>query len=458
MSYKKVRRGLALVLAFMMMASIMVLADTEDKQNIINSISAENITKYIEVLSPGDNARVAGSDGERAAASYIESLFKDEYKLDLVEKPLFNATVFHDNGATFKINTPEDIQLSDNGALNMEFTASGTVTADLVYAGLGAPDDYTGIDAAGKIALIKRGDYTFAEKVQNAADAGAIGAIIFNNIMDEGFIIGTLGAESDIPAIEIHPVDGEELAALLQNKVIINATVTTSGEIKEVVSQNVIGTLNAKESKNNTPTIVIGAHYDCVDTPGANDNASGTAAVLELARVMSQYEYDANIKFIAFGAEEVGLVGAYNFVENLDKNERDKIAAMINMDMVGVGDNVGIWTIGDKASSVMADLAEVYVKKHDLAYLEPDFEDRSDHAAFAENGIPSVYFTYEVDPNYHTDEDTIANMNMENVEAIAKIVADMTYDMADAPRLQSSQGFHGTVNKYRHINPSKLQK
>lgn len=452
----RVRRGLALVLAFIMMASITVMADTEEKQELINSISADNIAGYIDVLSPGDNARIAGSDGERAAAGYIEELFND-YGLE-VEKPVFDANVFYDNGATFTVNAPEDIVLSGNDPLTMEFTTSGEVTAELVYAGLGSPDDFSGIDVVGKIALIKRGDLTFAEKVQNAANAGAAGAILFNNIMEEGFIVGTLASESAIPAIELHPIDGEMLAALLQGGKAINVTMSASGTIEDVISQNVIGTLYANEDKNNTPTIVIGAHYDCVDTPGANDNASGTAAVLELARVLSQHEYNANIKFIAFGAEEVGMVGAYNFVENLDKNERDKIAAMINMDMVGVGENVGIWTIEDKASSVLTDLAEVYMQKHSLTYLEPGFEDRSDHSAFAENGIPSVYFSYEVDPNYHTDNDTIENMDMENVEAIARIVADMTYDMAEAPRLQSTQGFHGTVNKYRHINPNKLQK
>jgi len=232
---------------------------------------------------------------------------------------------------------------------------------------------------------------------------------------------------------------------------------SASGEIEPVTSQNVIGTLYSKDQKNNTPTIVIGAHYDCVDTPGANDNASGTATMLEIARVLSQQEHNANIKFIAFGAEEVGLVGAYDFVESLSKNERKKIAAMINMDMVGVGDTVGIWTIGDKASSVLGDLAETYTQNYTSSYKSPGFEDRSDHTAFAENGIPAVYFSYETDPNYHTDNDIIDHISKNNVETIAKIVTEMVYDMAKSPMLQSTQGFHGTVNKYRHINPNKMQ-
>jgi aminopeptidase YwaD len=453
----KKTKGLALVLVFIFMTSLAVSADLVSKQEILDEISADKIMRHIEILAAKDDARIAGSDGEREAADYIEKLFREEFGLDQVERAEFDTLLYHDNGATFQINTPMDIELTDSGALNMEFSTNGTVSGELVFVGLGTLEECTAANVAGKVALIKRGEFTFSEKVQNAANAGAIGAILFNNIMEEGFINGTLGEESDIPAIEIHPVNGEMLAELIQ-RTSVNITMTANGEIEPVTSQNVIGTLYAKEQKNNTPTIVIGAHYDCVDTPGANDNASGTATMLEVARVFSKGRYDANIKFIAFGAEEVGLVGAYDFVEHLDKNQKMKMAAMINMDMVGVGDKFAIWTIGDKASATIADLAETYVQKRSFSYNPPSVEDRSDHAAFAENGIPAVYFSYEVDHNYHTDQDIINYIDKENVENVSKIVAEMAYDMAETPMLQSTQGFHGTVNKYRHINPNKLQK
>lgn len=453
----KITKSLTLVLVFMLMTSLTAFADVsgEGKDNL-SEISTENILEHLNELAPGDDARIAGSAGEKEAADYIEGILKNEYNLDKVEKPSFDTILFHDNGATFTVNTPTNIELTTNGALNMEFTTSGTISNELVYAGLGTLEECTSAEVGGKIALIKRGEYTFAEKVQNAADAGAVGVILFNNIMEEGFINGTLGSESEIPAIEIHPADGENLAAILKEGTPISVSMSASGTIEPVTSQNVIGSLLAEVQKNNTPTIVIGAHYDCVDTPGANDNASGTAALLEIARVLSECNLDANIKFIAFGAEEVGLVGAYDYVESLDKSERNKIAAMINMDMVGVGDELAIWTIGDKPSSVLADLVESYVQKSNINYIPPGVEDRSDHAAFAENGIPSVYFSYEVDPNYHTDNDTIDKIEVENIESVCEIVTEMTYYMAEAPMLQSTQGFHGTANKYKH-NPNKSQ-
>lgn len=447
---------LALILVFTLLLSFVVSADLGGKEEVLNKLSSENIMKHIGALAKNDNARVAGTDGERAAATYIEGLFR-EFGLDKVEKPEFDTVVYHDNGATFGIKSPQGIELTGKGALNMEFSKGAAAAGELVFVGLGTPQECAAANVKGKIALIKRGEYTFAEKVQNAAAAGAVGAILFNNVMEEGFIHGTLGSESTIPAIEIHPADGENLAALLANTV-IEVYMDSKGSVEQVTSQNVIGTLYAKEQKNNTPTIIVGAHYDCVDTPGANDNASGTATMLEVARVLAQSRYNANIKFIAFGAEEVGLVGAYDYVESLTKIERQKIAAMINMDMVGVGDKFSIWTIGDKASAVIANLAEIYAQKRSLSYNAPGVEDRSDHAAFAENDIPAVYFSYEVDPNYHTDLDIINFIERNNVENVSKIVAEMVYDMTETPMLQSTQGFHGAVNKYRHINPNKFQK
>ncbi|MGE5678073.1 MAG: M28 family metallopeptidase, partial [Pseudomonadota bacterium] len=155
-------------------------------------------------------------------------------------------------------------------------------------------------------------------------------------------------------------------------------------------------------------------------------------------------------------AEEVGLVGSYEYVKSLEKFQGKNIAAMINLDMIGVGNEVGIYTTGDRRSGVLLKMAENYVDKYELdIYPKENVSDRSDHASFAEAGIPAVFFSYEVDKNYHTKGDTLDKVSEQNLENIAKIVAEMTYDMAQAPRLQSTQGFNGIVNQYRHANPSK---
>lgn len=151
---------------------------------------------------------------------------------------------------------------------------------------------------------------------------------------------------------------------------------------------------------------VLGAYYDGVDTPAANDNASGTATMLEVARVLSKKRLDHNIRFIAFGAEEAGLVGSRKYVASLSAEEISNISAMINMDMVGVGDTLYIMTAADGAESFVADEATRLAEEMGLAHGR-SWSTRSDHVPFAEAGIPVAFLHYAPDPNCHTDEDTI---------------------------------------------------
>ncbi len=109
-----------------------------------------------------------------------------------------------DSGLTIKVTNPP---LVPN--LPFEFSPTGTVSGRLKAIGLGTTADVAGVDLTGKIALIQRGSITFGEKVANAAEAGAVGAIIYNNA--PGFISGTLGEAGAIPAIEILPEDAAGL-------------------------------------------------------------------------------------------------------------------------------------------------------------------------------------------------------------------------------------------------------
>ena len=97
---------------------------------------------------------------------------------------------------------------------------------------------------------------------------------------------------------------------------------------------NVIGELTGTTTPDNV--YIIGGHYDHIggDRPGGDDNASGTAAVLEAARVLSQYQFASTIRFIGFNAEEDGLLGSWDYVESLTTTEKNNIQGMINIDMI----------------------------------------------------------------------------------------------------------------------------
>ena len=114
-------------------------------------------------------------------------------------------------------------------------------------------------------------------------------------------------------------------------------------------SQNIIATKTGKIEQ----TVIIGAHYDSVSErscddgsilTGAGDNASGIGVMLEAAEVLANYKTHGNIKFVAFGAEEVGLKGSIYYAEQMTTEEANNTVAMINLDSVGVGDHFNVYS------------------------------------------------------------------------------------------------------------------
>lgn len=447
MIMNRMKRGLILVLAFMLMMSSAVYAAPVHK-DIFTEVSSENIYRHIVELTRNDtdNSRVTGFPGELAAANYIAKQF-EACGLG-VEWSEFPVLAFLSHGADVIVNG-ESLE-----ATTFTFTPStpeGGLNADIVYCGLGLPEDFTDKDVNGKIALIKRGDITFFEKTQNAAAAGAAGVIIFNRDDADEMINGTLGEPTDIPAVALSGIDGRSLAAAIEDGDVQEVTMIADTEMEESSSQNVIGTLKAARGNKAAKTIVIGAHYDGVDVPAANDNASGTATMMEIARVLSSQKLAYNIKFMAFGAEEIGLVGSEQYVTSLTDEELNNIVAMINMDMVGIGDTVGVMTLEEEADSFVADLAEVYLNKFGFEY-ERSTSSSSDHANFEAAGIPSVFLNYGPDPYYHTDDDTLNKIEWDKLYNMATLVTAMTYDMAKTPMPEAYNGLKAKANKYHFIN------
>ena len=265
--------------------------------------------------------------------------------------------------------------------------------------GIGRPGDFPA-DTAGKIALIQRGTLRFSEKVANAAAAGAVGAVIYNN--GPGLFAGNLSGLSEIPAVAMSQEDGEALLAKMQSgPVSVRLTVLTESGPQD--SQNVIARPPDGECR-----VVAGGHYDSVPGgPGANDNASGTATVVEMARALAvDGEFD-DVCFVLFGAEEAGLLGSSRFVDMLTAAESETLEAMLNFDMVGVGTN---WLLSGSLS--ITDIAVAEAEERGLDYaVDNSLElSGSDHAPFAAAGIPAIFLHsfFDVvadDPRYHTAED-----------------------------------------------------
>lgn len=157
--------------------------------------------------------------------------------------------------------------------------------------------------------------------------------------------------------------------------------------------------------------LVLGAHYDTVaGSPGANDNASGVAVMLEIARILSARPSNVPVVFVAFGAEEGGprdprIAGSLHYVEEMSPRERRNILAMINLDMVGHGDALLSTLRVNMKRGVHQRLLEqaarvgVPVREHFTPQI-------SDSVPFASQGIETGWLWTGVEPSYHSPLDT----------------------------------------------------
>lgn len=442
------RRGIfAFIFTAILIISLPILASgfpNPQYDEVTSGISGDSAIGFNGKLT--EWVRVAGSEQENNAAAYIKDTLEGYgYNAFLQEFPIL---YFEEKSWDLDINSPEgtDVELHPN---IMTYSPSGDVTADLVFAGLGKQEDYQALEAegksvSGKIALIKRGELYFSEKVANAYAAGAIGAVIFNNVPDNFF--GTLGSPGAIPAVSLSLEEGETLLALMSSGP-VTVRLYTDVIMEYRTSRNVVATKPAPREVGTGHTIIIGGHYDNVSVnQGANDNASGTAVMLEVARVLQDYDLNADVKFIAFGAEELGLYGSEYYVNNMSKDEIMKTRAMINLDMVGVGETL---TAGDMRKN--DGWLVKYIKRYGSAFnqevLSFEAEDNSDHAFFEEKGIPVCFMTWETDPYYHTVNDTLDKINTYNLEMTGKISAAAIYDLANTPPPRSDETEPAKVNK-----------
>lgn len=375
--------------------------------------------------------RVAGGSTEKAAADYI-AVEMESYGLE-VELQEFPVIYFEDWGSTLEI--VDGSTLSPN---TLQFSPSGEFTAEIVECGLGYPVDFT-LDIAGNIALIRRGELFLWEKTQNAAAAGAVATVIYNNEPDNFY--ATLTFTTDIPAVSVSLEDGTLLLDLLAAApVTVHLTVETVAS--ESTSQNVIGTLEGTDPERGI--VYLGAHYDSVSVgPGANDDASGVGAMLEAARVLSSlgHRTEATLKFIAFGAEETGLNGSEYYVTEKEDEARNRGRGMINLDMIAVGDILLIGNIGS-AGSTLVTYTKDKATAMEIAWHSFTAGATSDHAPFEAVGVPAVFLCQSPDPWTHTAEDTLEKIDVTTLEMNGELATVTMYDWARRDAQISSACMH----------------
>lgn len=388
------------------------------------------------------------------------------------------------NNLSFKIHTD---------FLPYSFSANKSLTAPVVFTGYGFTiktdslqwNDYEAAEVTGKWVLLLKGDpeldnpqSKFAVysdervKVLNALDHGAAGVILVAppSVSDkdelQNIFYDKNSSTYSIPVIQCtrkvadqlltgKNLTVKQLADRLNTGRIpivieLDATLSASAEViqNKVKSYNVAARLPGKSAALDDEHIVIGAHYDHLghggpgsgsrmpDTMavhyGADDNASGVAALIELACLASKSENNGrSLIFAALGAEEMGLIGATTFTSN-PPAELSKIKAMFNLDMLGRLDSLTrVLHIGGTGTSLESE--EILVRKNNCFSLNmsPEGSGPSDHAAFYMHDIPVFFVSTGAHEDYHTPGDTFEKINVAGIGKISEYLWEVVKEISN---------------------------
>ena len=469
--------------------------DIAEKVALMSSFTdyfhAEEAYAYNERLTLDDfEGRQSGTEENNQAAEWIRDRF-EEFGL----KPYQNTSYFQAfKTPYYEVNSPLSFEVNNSSKtiqmayrknfIVYPYSGSGKANSSLVFAGFGVTDeesqydDYDKIQVKGKTVFIVNGwpsfvavhsydGYNTRYKIKNAFDHGAVGVILSPRPTDAELVPMDMkfasGYSCELPCLYVNKnaasvffensqLDlSSRLVSIEESKksqsallpVTVSYEVHTSAETRN--TQNVIGYLPALD-QDSEESIVIGAHYDHLGKDqitgdifrGANDNASGTAVVLELASALSELPIalKTNIVFIAFSGEEEGLIGSQHYVKN-PLFPLKKMRAMINLDMVGTGEGV---LYAGTSSTLYPELSETIQESADFMDLNIVLNASllypgSDHYPFHMNKVPSVFF-FQDNPTdiggYHTVEDTMDSISQEDLERCGQITALTTLVLSDA--------------------------
>ena len=367
----------------------------------------------LRTLAVDIGARPAGSEAERRAASFLaERLEEAGYDVTIEEFEV----VFPGFGASVSAADVADAGGWPARAIPMVGSPDGEATGPLVAVGLGDAAGFEGADAAGAVALADRGVITFAEKARRALAAGAVALVVVND--GDGPLAGDLEAASGIaiPVVGVAGEDGEALRALARGRAPV--TVFADSGRRAAVSRNVVARTGGAPCRG-----YLGAHYDTVpNSPGANDNASGAALLIELART----HWAEGVCYAAFGAEEIGLHGSRRLVR---EHGVEGVEWMLNFDMVArIGAPGPSFILGDEALARRASAVAAALGRDVPPGRYPPHA-ASDHASFEERGVPAITVFSGGHELIHTPLDAIGAVSSEDLAVMLEVSAALLRDL-----------------------------
>lgn len=462
---------------------IIVLPATAQKFN--PEVTVKELKDDVGYLASDElKGRKSGEAGDLLAAEYIRTKFKNA-GLELMYDngfQKFSLVTSAEIGNGNKLVLNKDLYEVEKHFLPYAFSSNTSVTAEIVFAGYGLEvdkdtlqwNDYKDVDVSGKWVLALQGDPDLENpqspyiefssersKALFASDRNAAGLILVAgkkfSETDQltSLIFDKNSARYSIPVIQVTrevankmlddskttieklEAEMDSLNRTLNLKLDVKVSVTVNVNQKETETQNVVALLPGTDNNLKNEYVVVGAHFDhlgmggpgsgsrVTDTigvhNGADDNASGVAAVIQLAeKLAAEKNNKRSIIFVAFGAEEMGLVGSKAFT-NKPPVETEKMVAMFNFDMVGRLDlnsnglSIGGTQTSKEAEALLTDLNTGF----ELAF-SPEGVGPSDHASFYLQNIPVFFITTGAHSDYHTPLDDAELINYEGTKKVAE--------------------------------------
>ncbi|MWG33314.1 M28 family peptidase [Halomarina oriensis] len=380
--------------------------------------------------------RMAGSDGERQAAEATRDALDDAGTRD-AHLDEFEVQGWERGSST--ITADEETVATERtwDCLALPRSPAGAVTGELVDVGYGLPEDFDA-DLDGKVVVCSSTvpDYYERfihrrEKYYRAVQAGAAAFVFENHV--EGCLaptgsVGTADAPiGESPAVGVSSELGARLRRRFEGE---QVTVDVDCEYDTATSQNVHAVLGPDTDEE----VLVTSHVDAHDiAEGAMDNGAGTAMVVELANALAMREddLDTRVRFVAFGAEEVGLVGSEYDAE---RSDLDSVKAIVNCDGVLRGRSLTAFTHGfDDLDAVLRETAERF--DHPIK-TNPRQGPHSDHWPYVlEGGVPAYHVASESGERGrgwgHTRADTLDKLDVRDLREQAILLTDLTVRLAD---------------------------
>ena len=468
---------------------------------VVGSIRENDLKRHLEIISHDSlEGRETGQPGLQKAAEYLQNQFKEiglnpikegsenpYYQSFNLVKGKWGEVILSVEGVSYK-NMEDFIYVSTS-------IQSYNKNISLKFAGQGIKEDYDNIDCSNKgvVILLPEVIGNWEEKLSIAKDAG-IKEIFFiygstdeniekvissyrNYLMGAQFKLKSDTPEDKMKVFLITPGMAERMFDTSIKKLKSSVAKAGKGKYKSinkiqegeviaevestediVETENVIGFVEGQQRPDEV--LIISAHYDHVGMKngeiynGADDNGSGTAAILELAEAFALAREmgigpKRSVMFILLTGEEKGLLGSSHYVSH-PLFPLNKTIANLNIDMIGRIDNTYVdnpgyvYLIGsDKISQELHMISEEANKNHiglilDYTYNAEDhpemFYYRSDHYNFAKNGIPVIFYFTGVHDDYHKPTDVIDKILFDRMALVTKLIFYTAWEVSNMER------------------------